>query len=108
MSDNKEREELDYAIRTVMAEKKVDYWPLYELISAIQESVLAAGFRRAPIEVTDEAVEAGARALYSASWEVLGAFSGEDPCTWQEFKDKDFFRTDSRIVLEALAKGGTE
>lgn len=53
MSDN-EREVLDYAIRTVMAEKKVDYYPLYELIQDIQESVLAAGFRRALIEEGEE------------------------------------------------------
>lgn len=48
---NDEREALDYAIRTPIAERGVDYKPLWELIRDIQDSVLAAGFHRTPSAV---------------------------------------------------------
>lgn len=54
-----DREALDYAIRVPISEANVDYRPLWKLIKAIQDSVIAAGFRRAPAEPTDEYVRHG-------------------------------------------------
>lgn len=65
----KDREDLDYAIRVPISELAVEYRPLWKLIRAIQDSVLAAGFRRAVVPepegmVTPEAVKRGWDAIH--------------------------------------------
>lgn len=57
MTVDDEMEALDYAIRVPISELRVEHKPLWKLISSIQESVIAAGFRR-PGPVTDAQVKA--------------------------------------------------
>lgn len=60
-----EREALDYAIRCAIP-TDLDYRPLWKLIRAIQDAVIAAGFRRT---VQGEPTDAQVRAV----WDALGA-----------------------------------
>ena len=85
-------------------------WPTEEGY-ALVVSAFMRGFNRGrrALEVTEEAVEVVAEALFQSEGD-LWAFSddGEERVTWSEFKDKDYFRDNARIALEALSKGGTE
>lgn len=59
-----EREALDYAIRVPLSELRVEYKPFWKMVRAVQDSVVAAGFRRqGPI--------ADALATIRSSWEVV-------------------------------------
>lgn len=61
-SNDDEREALDYAIRCAIP-NDLDYRPLWKLIRAIQDAVLAAGFRRSEVpEPSVECPKCGVRA----------------------------------------------
>lgn len=87
-----EREALDYAIRCAIP-ADLDYRPLWKLIQAIQDSVLAAGFRRSevPESSTEDRDEIRDEALWDFAGDLLDAWNIEDrnaPSLAEDFRDR--------------------
>ena len=96
LGDAGEQGEREALVRVIDSQEGPYFDPSGGVAGDIADAILAAGFRREPVEsealflVTDEAVEAGARALDSAAWKA------RDSIVWSSLRT-------SRTVLEAVA-----